>query len=78
MVLQQQKHQYKKNYSKYSEIMENDCIVFKAPVKDCHDAEKVSIQLTGPGCWNGFFEQKVYLKGFVKSMYYKSFSCSIN
>ena len=29
--------------------MENDCIVFKAPVKDRHDAEKVSTPLTGPG-----------------------------
>ena len=58
--------------------MENDCIVFKAPVKDRHDAEKVSTPLTGPGWWNGFFEQKVYLKGFVKSIYYKSFNFSIN
>ena len=29
--------------------------------------KKCPVQLTGPGCWNGFFEQKVYLKGFVKS-----------
>ena len=58
--------------------MENDCTVFKASVKDRHEAVKVSIQLTGPGCWNGFFEQKVYFKGFVRSIYYKSFNCSIN
>ena len=58
--------------------MENDCTVFKASVKDHHEADKVSIQLIAPGCWNGFFEQKVYLNGFARSIYFKSFNCSIN
>ena len=35
--------------------MENNYIAIKNPVRDHHEAEKVSIQLTGLGCWNGFF-----------------------
>ena len=46
--------------------MENDCDVFKASVKDHHQADKVSIQLTGPGCWNGFFLTESLFKGFCQ------------
>ena len=35
--------------------MENNHIAIKNPVRDHHEVEKVSIQLTGPGWWNGFF-----------------------
>ena len=59
--------------------MENNYIAIKNPVKEHHEAEKVSIQQTGLGCWNAWvLLNRNFIQGFVESVYYKSFNCSIN
>ena len=55
--------------------MENNYNAIKNSVRDHHEAEKVSIQLTGLDCWNAWvLLNRNFIQGLVKTVYYKNFN----